>query len=101
MSTLTAKTKHMPYKFIINSFFNPDAVIAWTSSVTLVFIGSLSIAEIISALAAVSGTILAIMTGFFATLKMYENYLESKSKRREQEQHEKEERENDDRHIGI
>lgn len=100
MRALTAKTKHMPYKFILNSFFNPDAVIAWTSSVTLVFIGSLSIAEIISALAAVSGTVLAIMTGFFATLKMYENYKESQSKRREQERHEQEEIENDE-HLGV
>lgn len=101
MRALTANKIDMPYKIIFHSFFNPDAVIAWTSSVTLVFIGSLSIAEIISALAAASGTIMAIVTGFFATLKMYENYKESRSKRREQEQHEKEERENDDRHIGI
>jgi hypothetical protein len=95
MSLLTAKKIDMPFKLILNSFFDINAIIAWTSSVTLVFIGGLSISEIISALAAVSGTVLAVCTGFFATLKMYENYLESRSKRREQEHREKEELEND------
>lgn len=102
MNSLNVNKNRMPFRIIFHSLFCEDAVIAWISSIVLVFIGSLSIAEIISALAAASGTIVAICTGFFAMLKMYENYKEARSKRREQEAHEKEELENEhNEHMGI
>lgn len=72
----------MTLRLVTDTLFGVDALVGWCSSVTLLYISQLSMAETITQLAAAGGTIVALGSGFFSMLKLREGWLSSRAKRK-------------------
>ena len=69
-------------RIVTDALFGIDALIGWGSSVMLLYISQLSMAETITQLAAAGGTIVALGSGFFSMLKLREGWLSARAKRK-------------------
>lgn len=91
----------MTLKLAANELFGLEALAGWLSSGLLFVIHFLSITSAISSIAALAGTIVGVVTGFFAMLKMFESYKEQKTKRKIEEERLKDLQDQDDDSIGT
>lgn len=91
----------MTLKLVASELFGLEAIVGWASSGLLFVIHFLSITSTISSFAAITGTLIGALTGFFAMLKMYESYKEQKTKRKIEEEKLKDLQDQDDESIGI
>jgi len=76
------KIKVMSLKQITDSLFGMEAMIGWLSSGFLLIVNLAINSKEIEVVTAWDGAILAIDTGFFAMMRMYESWKEAKAKRK-------------------
>lgn len=91
----------MTLKLVASELFGLEALIGWASSGLLFVIHFLSITSTISSFAAIAGTLIGALTGFFEMLKMFESFKEQKTKRKIEEEKLKDLQDQDDEAIGI
>lgn len=90
----------MSIKLVSETLFGLDAMVGWVSSIILLAIGSMNIAETVGHAAAIGGTLVALCGGFFSMLKLREGWLEAKAKRK-QEEAKLEDLQDDDETLGV
>lgn len=72
----------MSIKQIADNLFGVEAMIGWLSSGLLIIVNLAINSNAIDTITAWMSTAFAIATGFFAMLKMRENYLQAKARRK-------------------
>ena len=75
----------MSIKVVTDALFNLDATIGWLCSVTLLFIGQMTIAGSIGQFTTIAGGLIALGAGVFSMLKLYESWLRARAERKEAE----------------